>query len=99
MFVGQPAKLRFSAFNQRATPELHGKVDYVSAATTSDPSTGQTYYLADTVVLPAELAKLGNNKLVPGMPVEAFVSTRERTAMSFLSKPLMDQFSRAFREE
>jgi len=99
MFVGQPAKLRFSAFNQRATPELHGKVDYVSAATSSDPSTGQTYYLADIVVLPAELAKLGSNKLVPGMPVEVFVSTKERTAMSFLSKPLMDQFSRAFREE
>jgi HlyD family secretion protein len=99
IFVGQPAKLRFSAFNQRATPELHGKVAYVSAATSSDPSTGQVFYLSDIVVPSDELAKLGSNKLVPGMPVEVFVSTEERTAMSFLSKPLADQFNRAFREE
>lgn len=99
VFLGQPAKLRFSAFNQRATPELHGKVAYVSAATSSDPSTGQTYYLADIVVPSDEQAKLGDNKLIPGMPVEVFVSTQERTAISFLAKPLTDQFNRAFREE
>ncbi|TCL64653.1 HlyD family type I secretion periplasmic adaptor subunit [Rhizobium sp. BK251] len=99
IFLGQPAKLRFSAFNQRATPELHGSVAYVSAATSSDPATGQIYYLADVVVPSEELARLGNNKLVPGMPVEVFVSTQERTAISFLSKPLTDQFNRAFREE
>ncbi|PSH61253.1 HlyD family type I secretion periplasmic adaptor subunit [Phyllobacterium sophorae] len=99
VFVGQPAKLRFSAFNQRTTPELHGSVAYVSAATSSDPSSGQVYYLADVVVPADELEKLGDAKLLPGMPVEVFVSTEERTAMSFLSKPLADQFNRAFREQ
>ncbi|UXN62192.1 HlyD family type I secretion periplasmic adaptor subunit [Phyllobacterium zundukense] len=99
VFVGQPAKLRFSAFNQRTTPELHGRIAYVSAATSSDPSTGQVYYLADVVVPSDELEKLGDSKLLPGMPVEVFVSTEERTAMSFLSKPLADQFNRAFREQ
>jgi HlyD family secretion protein len=99
VFVGQPAKLRFSAFNQRTTPELHGRIAYVSAATSSDPSTGQVYYLADVIVPSDELEKLGDSKLLPGMPVEVFVSTEERTAMSFLSKPLADQFNRAFREQ
>jgi HlyD family type I secretion membrane fusion protein len=99
VFVGQPAKLRFSAFNQRTTPELHGRIAYVSAATSSDPSTGQVYYLADVIVPSDELGKLGDSKLLPGMPVEVFVSTEERTAMSFLSKPLADQFNRAFREQ
>jgi len=99
VFVGQPAKLRFSAFNQRTTPELHGRIAYVSAATSSDPSTGQVYYLADVIVPSEELEKLGDSKLLPGMPVEVFVSTEERTAMSFLSKPLADQFNRAFREQ
>ncbi|MEK1888403.1 MAG: HlyD family type I secretion periplasmic adaptor subunit [Phyllobacterium sp.] len=99
VYVGQSAKLRFSAFNQRTTPELYGRIAYVSAATSSDPATGQVYYLSDVIVPSEELEKLGNSKLLPGMPVEVFVSTEERTAMSFLSKPLVDQFNRAFREQ
>jgi HlyD family secretion protein len=99
VFVGQPAKLRFSAFNQRTTPELFGRIAYVSAATSSDPATGQVFYLADVVVPSDELEKLGGSTLLPGMPVEVFVSTEQRTAMSFLSKPLADQFNRAFREQ
>lgn len=99
VFVGQDARMRFSAFNQRATPELHGSIAYVSAATSTDPATGQIFYLADVAVPATELAKLGNNRLLPGMPVEVFVSTQERTAISFLAKPLTDQFNRAFREE
>ncbi|XAZ20199.1 HlyD family type I secretion periplasmic adaptor subunit (plasmid) [Sinorhizobium sp. B11] len=99
VFIGQDARLRFSAFNQRATPELDGSIAYVSAATSTDPATGQIFYLADVAVTATELARLGNKKLLPGMPVEVFVSTKERTAMSFLAKPLTDQFSRAFREE
>ena len=99
VFVGQPSKLRFSAFNQCATPELHGRIAYVSAATSSGPATGQVYYLADVVVPAEELEKLGDNRLLPGMPVENFISTEESTAISFLAKPLADQFSRAFREQ
>jgi HlyD family secretion protein len=97
--VGQPARLRFSAFNQRTTPELKGQVVHVSPATSRDPATGETYYLGDVSVSAEELAKLGGGGvLLPGMPVEVYVSTEERTAMSYLVKPLTDQFSRAFRE-
>ena len=95
--VGQPAKLRFSAFNQRTTPELKGEVVHVSPATSRDPATGETYYLGHVNVPPSELEKLGDD-LRPGMPVEVYVSTEERTALSYLAKPLADQFNRAFRE-
>lgn len=97
--VGQPARLRFSAFNQRTTPELKGQVVHVSPATSRDPVTGETYYLGDISVSAEELAKLGEGGvLLPGMPVEVYVSTEERTAMSYLVKPLTDQYNRAFRE-
>jgi len=97
--VGQTAKLRFSAFNQRTTPELKGEIAYVSAAATRDAATNTTHYLADVRIDASELAKLGEQPLKPGMPVEVFVSTQQRTAISYLSKPFMDQFAKAFREE
>jgi HlyD family secretion protein len=99
VFYGQPARMRFSAFNQRTTPELFGKIAYVSPATSSDPTSGDVYYSADVTVSDDELAKLGGSSLLPGMPVEVFISTEERTAFSFLAKPLADQFSRAFKEQ
>lgn len=96
--VGQSARLRFSAFNQRTTPELKGEVVHVSPATSRDPATGETYYLGDIHVPVEELAKLGGDALLPGMPVEVYVTTEERTAISYLAKPLSDQFNRALRE-
>lgn len=96
--VGQPARLRFSALNQRTTPELTGAVVHVSPATTRDGATGEPYYVADVEITADELRKLGPVRLLPGMPVEVFVSTDERTAISYLAKPVTDQFERAFRE-
>ena len=96
--TGHSATLRFSSFNQRTTPELFGSVVHVSPATTRDPATGETYYLALVDVSSEELERLGTSQLVPGMPVEVFISTEERTAMSYFVKPLTDQFMRAFRE-
>lgn len=96
--VGHPARLRFTAFNQRTTPELNGTVVFVSPATTRDLTTGETYYLGEIDVSAGELEKLGGRALLPGMPVEVYVSTEERTAFSYLAKPLTDQFARAFRE-
>ncbi|HEV7322895.1 MAG TPA: HlyD family type I secretion periplasmic adaptor subunit [Ensifer sp.] len=95
---GQPSRLRFTTFNQRTTPELQGEVDIVAAATTLDRATGQPYYLA-TVKIAEPLDKLGKQKLIPGMLVEVYVQTDERTAMSYLTKPFTDQMLRAFREE
>ena len=97
--IGQPAVLRFSAFNLRTTPEINGAVTRVSADTTTDQRTGQSYYTI-RVALPADTAKqLGDVKLLPGMPVETFVQTGDRTVISYLMKPLRDQFMRAFREK
>lgn len=97
--TGQMARLRFSAFNQRTTPELTGEVAYVAPATIVDPVTGQPHYVAQIRISDEERGKLGSDVLRPGMPLEVFISTEQRTALSYLGKPLVDQFSRAMREE
>ena len=97
--LGQKAMLRFTAFNQRTTPEIAGAVSRISADTATDQRTGQSYYVIRIAMPPEEVARLGEVKLLPGMPVEAFVQTGERTVMSYLVKPLHDQFVRAFKEK
>jgi HlyD family secretion protein len=97
--IGQKTLLRLSAFNQRTTPELNGAVTRVSADVTADQRTGQSYYTIRVSMPAAEIARLGDAKLIPGMPVEAFVQTGDRTMMSYLMKPLSDQLMRAFREK
>jgi HlyD family secretion protein len=97
--IGQPAVLRFSAFNQRSTPELNGTVSRVSADVSEDQKTGARYYTVRITVPQAEVARLGGLKLVPGMPVESFIQTSPRTVISYLIRPLHDQCTRAFREK
>jgi HlyD family secretion protein len=96
---GQPVLLRFSAFNTRTTPEINGSVVRIAADTSSDQRTGQSYYLVRIGMTVDEVSRLGDVKLTPGMPVEAFIQTGERTMISYLVKPLHDQFMRAFREK
>jgi HlyD family secretion protein len=96
---GLPALLRFSAFNQRTTPEIYGKVSRISADASTDQRTGQTYYTV-RIALPAdEVTKLGEVRIVPGMPVETFIQTGDRTMISYLTKPLHDNLMRMFREK
>jgi HlyD family secretion protein len=97
--IGQKTLLRLSAFNQRTTPELNGLVSRVSPDVTTDQRTGQSYYTIRVSMPPEEVARLGDVKLIPGMPVEAFVQTGDRTLLSYLIKPLSDQLMRAFREK
>ncbi|SNS54787.1 HlyD family secretion protein [Tardiphaga sp. OK246] len=97
--IGQKTLLRLSAFNQRTTPELNGAVSRVSPDTTTDQRTGQSYYTIRISMPASEVAKLGDVRLIPGMPVEAFVQTGDRTMLSYLAKPLSDQLMRAFREK
>jgi HlyD family secretion protein len=97
--IGQKTLLRLSAFNQRTTPELNGLVTRVSPDVTTEQRTGQSYYTIRVSMPPEEIARLGDVKLIPGMPVEAFVQTGDRTMMSYLVKPLSDQLMRAFREK
>jgi HlyD family secretion protein len=96
--VGQEAALRFSTFDQRTTPEVIGHIAQVSADVFTDEVTGLSYYSADIMPDPDELEKLGDVELLPGMPVEAFIKTGDRTPLNYLAKPLTDYFNRAFRE-
>jgi HlyD family secretion protein len=97
--IGQKTLLRLPALNQRTTPELNGAVSRISPDTTVDQRTGQSFYTIRVSLPPEEVARLGEVKLIPGMPVEAFVQTGERTMISYLAKPLSDQLMRAFREK
>ncbi|WP_342108365.1 HlyD family type I secretion periplasmic adaptor subunit [Methylobacterium sp. SI9] len=97
--VGQRAVLRFSAFNSRTTPEIDGTVSRVSADVASDPKTGQSFYTARITVADAQRDRLGGVRLVPGMPVEAFLQIGERTVLSYLVKPMSDQIAKAWREK
>jgi HlyD family secretion protein len=96
---GQSVVLRFSSFNVRTTPEINGTISRIAADTSTDQRTGQSYYLVRIAMPAQELKRLGDVRLTPGMPVEAFIETGERTMMSYLLKPLHDQLMHAFREK
>ena len=96
--VGQEAVLRFSAFDQRTTPELTGHVSAVSADAYVDERLGHHYYKADIEIDPGMLDKLNHVTLIPGMPVESFIRTGDRSALSYFVKPMKDYFTRAFRD-
>ena len=97
--TGQAAVMRLSAFSQKTTPELNGTVSRIGADVSTDQRTGQVYYTIRILLPPEEIARLGEVRLIPGMPVESFVQTGERTILSYLVKPLSDQVARAFREK
>lgn len=99
LHVGQAVVLRFPSFNQRTTPELNGSILTIAADLTRDQVTGMQFYVVRINLPKLEVTKLGSKGLRPGMPVEAFVQTGERTALSYLIKPITDQIMRAFREE
>jgi HlyD family secretion protein len=94
---GQTAVLRFSTFNQRTTPELNGTVSRVSADLTTDQRSGTSHYTVRISIPEDEMVRLSGLKLLPGMPLEAFIQTGERTVLSYLTKPFTDQAARAFR--
>ncbi|WP_417683883.1 HlyD family type I secretion periplasmic adaptor subunit [Roseibium sp.] len=98
MIQGQVVRIRFPSFDQRTTPELTGQLLTISADLNFDDKTGASYYVARLVIEESELSKLGAKALVPGMPVEAFFKTDERTILSYLVKPIRDQIAHALRE-
>lgn len=97
--AGQVAVIRFPAFNQATTPELEGAVSRISPTSVVDETTGIAFYRIGVDVGRAELDKLRGLTLVPGMPAEAHIKLQERTALSYLVKPLVDHWHRAMREE
>ncbi|WP_188825005.1 HlyD family type I secretion periplasmic adaptor subunit [Brucella endophytica] len=98
LYAGQRAILRFSAFSQKTTPEISGSVERISADVSVDEKTGAQFYTARIAIPKDQLERLGPVTLMPGMPVETFITTGERSVASYFIKPFMDQLNRAFRE-
>lgn len=98
IYYGQLTNLRFSAFNQKTTPEITGTVERISADVTVDQRTGTSFYLVRVATSQEQIKRLGEFSLMAGMPVEAFITTGERSVLSYFLKPLIDQANRTFRE-
>ncbi|WP_108484396.1 HlyD family type I secretion periplasmic adaptor subunit [Oceaniglobus ichthyenteri] len=97
--LGQKVTLRLSAFDARTTPELIGEVAQISADTFVDETSRVAFYRVELRIMPDEVDKLpGNLTLIPGMPVEAFLRTDDRTPLAYLVRPFADYFAKAFRE-
>ena len=96
--LGQSATLRISAFDQRTTPELAGAISRISPDLSVDPRTGAAFYIVEADISRAQIARLEGRRLTPGMPVEVFIQTRQRTLMAYLIGPLTDQLKHSFRD-
>jgi HlyD family secretion protein len=98
VFVGQRARVVFPAFDMRTAPEIFGTVSTISPTTIEDPVMQQSFFRVGLTLPPDQIALLGNVEMIPGMPVEAFLQTGDRSVFDYLVKPLDDQIRRAFRE-
>jgi HlyD family secretion protein len=98
IYVGQDASLKFKSFNGRQIPIILGRVLQISADAFLDQRTQKTYYNVAIALNEAELSKLGDTELIPGMPVEAFLTSESRTPLSYAMRPILFYFDRAFRD-
>jgi HlyD family secretion protein len=99
VYPGQPATLKFSAFSTRTTPDINGHVKKVSADALEDEQRGFSYYTVELGIDEGEMEKLTGLTLIPGMPVEAYIRTQDRSPLNYLVRPFTDYFSRAMRED
>ncbi|WP_282063781.1 HlyD family type I secretion periplasmic adaptor subunit [Roseobacter litoralis] len=98
VYVGQPATAIIAAFDPRTTPKLEGKVTQISPTAIIDPQSGQQYFRATFSIPPTEIAELGSVDIVPGMPVEGYLATTDRSVLGYMLSPLHDPMRRMFRE-
>ena len=96
--IGQETRIRFTAFSNTATPEIGGRIIHVAPERTDNPETGASFYAARVSVDAAELRDNPEIALRPGMPADVFIQTGSRPMISYITKPLQDQFARAFRD-
>ena len=99
LYAGQPARIRFTSFNQRQTPELQGEVQDISASTFMEEQTGLSYYIAKIRLNEGEEIKLKGKRLISGMMSEVYIRTESRSIASYFIRPFKDQMQRAMREE
>jgi membrane fusion protein len=99
VYVGQSVDVRFSAFDQRTTPDVSGEITSIAPDVVKDERTGISYYPLRVKPKPESIARMKTIKLYPGMPAEVFIKIGDRTVISYLTKPLTDQMQHVFREE
>lgn len=97
--LGQTVTLRFTGFERRRMPEASGEVAQISPDLLTDPQTGRAYYSANVRIAKAASALPADFHLLPGMPVEAFLTTGDRTVLSYLVHPFVEELQLAFREQ
>ena len=97
IYVGQIATLKLSAFDLRMVPEVRGKVEKISPDTTESTSTGSPIYRV-TISFSGSQSDLEQQEILPGMPVDVFLTTKSQTVLQYLTKPLAIYFDRALRE-
>ena len=97
--VGQKAEVRFTAFNQRATPPVPGKVVHISADRFVDKSSRSGFYNARIELTASPEDILNGESIFPGMQAEVLILTGTRTALSYLIDPISQSFNRSFRED
>jgi HlyD family secretion protein len=98
LYMDQSATIRFPGLDHRTTPKLSAEVQRIDADLTVDEIAQTQFYKVRLTIPKSELDKLDGQKLVPGMPVEAFVTTGNRTVLAYLTKPITDQIAHALRE-
>lgn len=98
MQPGLEAEVRLLPFKQRLLPIVLGNITTISADVLEDERTGETYYLSQVEIPPEEMSKLGDHRLIPGMPADVIVNAGEHTVLEYLVAPLLDNFARAFKE-
>jgi HlyD family type I secretion membrane fusion protein len=97
--VGLPALVRFTAFNQRNTVPVEGRITSVSADRLTDTAQERSYYQI-RVELPADVLKtLGGAQLHPGMQAEVMIVTGKLPALEYFLRPVTRSLNRAFRED
>lgn len=100
--TGMLAEVRLTAFKQRVTPMVEGRLTYISADVLSDPMPGggaAFHYLCQITLDPESVKKAGISQLQPGMPADVYIQTRARSALQYLLDPVMDSLNRSFREK
>lgn len=95
--VGQEARIKITTFNEQSAPDLNAKVSFVAAERTTNPDNGASFYRVK-IEVDSEAVKREGLEIKPGMPAEAFISTGSRTMLSYITRPLREQFDRAFRQ-
>ncbi|CAN7634515.1 HlyD family type I secretion periplasmic adaptor subunit [Pararhizobium sp. LjRoot238] len=96
---GMRARVLLTAYRQRNLPQVHGILRTISADRLIDDRSGEAYFLAKVEVDRAELGRMRDVRLSPGMPAEVMILTGEQTLLDYLLRPLLDSLTKGLRED